>query len=215
MDGPALRNATLADFLANGTAGRPDLQAIASQVNAALAGQQAAVAAAFSRLFPNGLGRPISTTADANGLYFLSTPPGVPGFVRCNPAEAANLVLARFVPARQPGEQIMGQTVTPPTTVAATAATNALRAGLDPEATQNAFLTAIAPLRILLPDHPNGNGMFAKVELQPGTALTNANAALLAFAGTTIFDTMRFQRATIPTTITFADAQRDYFRVNP
>src|SRR2546428_8902466 len=78
MDGPVLRKATLADLLANGAVVRPDLQAIASQVNAALAGRQTALAVAFSRLFSNGLGQPITTRADANGSYFLSTPPGVP-----------------------------------------------------------------------------------------------------------------------------------------
>jgi hypothetical protein len=212
MDGPVLHSVTLADLLANGTVVRPDLQAIASPVNAALAGQQAAVVAAFNRLFPNGLGRPIATTADANGSYFLSTPPGVPGFVRCAPADAANLVLSRFVPARQTGEKLMGQTVTPATTVAAMVVTNALQAGLDPIPIQNAFLADIAPLQIILPDHPNGNGMFATVQLTSGTTPPNPNTALLAFAATAIFDTMRLQRANIPTATKFVDALQDYFQ---
>jgi hypothetical protein len=212
MDGPVLRNATLADFLANGTVGRPDLQPIVSQVNAALPGQQAAIAAAFSRLFPDGLGKPLSTTADANGSYLLPTPPGVPGFVRCNPADAANLVLARFAPARQTGEKLLGQTVAPATTVAAMVVTNALQDGLDPVPIQNTFLADIAPLQILLPDHPNGNGTFATVQLQPGTTLPNRNEALLAFAATTIFDTMRLQKANIPAAVTFANAVQDYFK---
>jgi hypothetical protein len=212
MDAPALRNATLADLLANGTLGRPDLQAIAPQVNAALAEQQTAVVAAFSRLFPTGLGRRISTTADANGSYFLRTPAGVPGFVRCNPAEAANLVLGRFVPARQPGEQLLGQTVTPATTVGAMVVTDALNAGLDPVAIQEGFLADIDPLRIVLPDHPNGNGVFATVELEAPLPNPNGNEALLAFAATAIFDTMRLQQANIPATTTFTDALRDYFQ---
>jgi hypothetical protein len=212
MDGPVLRNATLADFLANGSVGRPDLQVIASKVNTDLAGQQAAIAAAFRRLFPDGLGKPISTTADANGSYFLRTPAGVPGFVRCNPAEAANLVLARFAPARQSGEKLLEQTVTPATTVAAMVVTNALQDGLDPMPIQNTFLADIVPLQILLPNHPNGNGMFATVQLQPGATLPNPNEALLAFAATTIFDAMRLQRTTIPATATFANAVQDYFK---
>jgi hypothetical protein len=145
MDAPALRNATLADLLANGTLGRPDLQAIALQVNAALAEQQATVVAAFGRLLPTGLGKRISTTADATGSYFLRTPADVSGFVRCSPAEATNLALARFVPARQPGEQSLGQKVKPATTVAAMVVTDALQAGLDPVAIQDAFLADIAP----------------------------------------------------------------------
>ena len=192
LDDPVLRSATLADLLANGSLGRPDLQAIASQVNMALAGQQAAVVAAFSHLFPNGLGRPISTIADANGSYFLSTPPGVPGFVRCHPAEAPNLVLARYVPARQPGERLLGQTVTPATTVVAMIVTNALQDTLDPVPIQNRFLADIAPLQILLPDHPNGNGKFATVQLLPGATLPNPNEALLAFAATAIFEQCAF-----------------------
>ena len=212
MDAPVLRNAVLADLLANGTVGRLDLQAIAPQVNAALAGQQAAIAAAFSRLFPTGLGRPISTTADATGSYFLRTPPGVPGFVRCHPTEAANFILSRFVPARKTGEQLLGQDVTPITTVAALVVTQALHARRDPVAVQNAFLAAVAPLQIILPDHPNGNSMFATVQLLPGSTLANLEAALLAFAATTIFDTMRLQRATLSPTVTFVDALQDYFQ---
>jgi hypothetical protein len=213
MDGPVLRTPTLADLLANGAVMRPDLQAIASQVNAdpTLAGQQATVVAAFNRRFPNSLGKSISTPSDANGKYFLSTPPSVPGFVRCNPADAPNLVLAQFVPARQLGEKLMEQTVTPATTAAAMVVTDALQAGLDPVPIQQAFLTDIAPLQIILPDHPNGNGMFATVQLTSGTTPPNSNTALSAFAATTIFDTMRVQRATIPATITFAAALSSYF----
>jgi hypothetical protein len=215
MDGPVLRKATLADLLANGAVVRPDLQAIASQVNAALAGRQTALAAAFSRLFSNGLGQPITTRADVNGSYFLSTPPGVPGFVRCKPAPAdeANLVLARFAQAHQTSQRLLGQTVIPATTVAAMVVTDALRARLDPLPIQNAFLADIAPLQILLPDHPQGNGMFATVQLLPGTTLTNPDVALLAFAATTIFDAMlRRQRANMPITVTFAEAVQDYFQ---
>src|SRR6266849_10841606 len=93
------------------------MQAIAPLVNAAFAGRQTALTAAFRRQFPNGLGQPVSTTADANGAYSLRTPPGVPGFVRCHPPDADNLVLTRFVRARQPNEQFLGQDVTPATTV--------------------------------------------------------------------------------------------------
>jgi len=50
------------------------------------------------------------------------------------------------------------------------------------------------------------------MHLMPGATLPNPKAALLFFAGTAIFDTMRHQRAAIPTTVTFADAVRDYFQ---
>jgi hypothetical protein len=182
-DGPVLRNVTLADLLANGAVVRPDLQAIASQVNAGLAGQPATIVAAFRRLFPNGLGRPIATTADADGNYFLSTPPGVSGFVQCAPAEAPNLVLALFVPARQTGERLKVPTVTPATTVAATVVTSALQAGLDPLPIQGVFLADIAPLQIFLPNHPKGNGMFATVELLADIA---SSALLVPAESTTV-----------------------------
>jgi hypothetical protein len=54
--------------------------------------------------------------------------------------------------------------------------------------------------------------MFATVQLLSGVTPPNPNTALLAFAATTIFDTMRLQQATIPTTATFASALRDYFQ---
>ena len=207
-----VRTGALADFLATGTVNRPDLQTIAPQVNAAFARRQTALAAAFRRQFPNGLGRAVSTTADANGIYFLRTPPGVQGFVRCHPPGADNLVLTRFVRARRPGERLMGQDVTPATTVISRVVTQAIRAGLDPVPIQDALLASLTPLSILLPDHPNGNGMFATVQLMPGATLANPDLALLAFTATTIFDAMRQQRANIPANITFAAALTDYFQ---
>jgi streptogramin lyase len=212
MDGPMVRTGALADFLATGTVNRPDLQTIAPQVNAAFAGRQAVLAAAFRHQFSNGLGRALSTTADANGTYFLRTPPGVQGFVRCHPPGADNLVLTRFVRARRPGERLMGQDVTPATTVISRVVTQAIRAGLDPVPIQDALLASIAPLTILLPDHPNGNGMFATVQLTPGATLSNPDLALLVFTATTIFDAMRQQRASIPANVTFAAVLTDYFQ---
>ena len=210
MDGGVLHADTVTDFLGDGMVKRPDLQPIAAQVNAAFARREAALAAAFRRQFPNGLGRPVSTTADANGTYFLPTPAGVRGFIRCAPPEAPNLVLSRFVEARQSNEQLLQQDVTPPTTVISVIATEAIQAGLDPVPIQDALLASLAPLTILLPDHPNGNGMFATVELAPGATLSNPDLALLALTATTIFNTMRQQRASLPATITFAAALTDY-----
>jgi streptogramin lyase len=105
----------------------------------------------------------------------------------------------------------MGQDVTPGTTIAAKVVMDAIQAGLDPVAVQNALLADITLLQILLPDHTNGNGSFATVQLTPGTTVSNQSAALLAFAGTAIFDALRRQGANLPSTITFADALRDYF----
>src|SRR5262249_5516660 len=152
MDGPTLTTTTvaLADFLATGTVHRPDLQTIAAEVNATFAGRQAALAAAFRNQFPNGLGRPISTTANAKGSYFLRTPPGVQGFIRCNPPDADNLVLTRFVPAREPGKRLMGQDVTPQTTDISMVVTQGIQAGQDPGAIQDSLLAALAPVTFFL-----------------------------------------------------------------
>ena len=153
MDGPTMTNSALADFLVTGTVNRSDLQPIRAEVNKAFTGRQAALAAAFQRQFPNGLGQPIATTADANGSYFLRTPPGVQGFVRCNPPDADNLVLARFVRARQPGEQLMGQDVTPVTTQIGVVVTQGLQTLLDPVALQNiqdSLLAAVDSLQFVL-----------------------------------------------------------------
>ena len=57
---------------------------------------------------------------------------------------------------------------------------------------QNVFLADIDPLQIFLPNHPQGNGMFATVQLKQGATLTNdgqRHTALLACTATTIFDT--------------------------
>jgi hypothetical protein len=211
MNGPVLRKPTLADLLANGTVVRPDLQAIVPQVQAALAGRQAAIVAAFGRLFPNGLGRPISTTADATGVCFLSTPPNVRGFVRCTPPEAVNLALSRFEQARQIGQRLTGQSVRPDTTVFSLIVTNAIQANLDPVPLQNNLLAAVAPLQFLLPTHPNGNGQFTIVRNPQNAPLPDRRVALLAFAGIAIFDAMRLQRANLPSTATFTNALLDYF----
>jgi hypothetical protein len=71
----------------------------------------------------------------------------------------------------------MGQDVTPATTVISRVVTQAIRAGLDPVPIQDALLASIAPLTVLLPDHPNGNGMFATVQLMPGATLSNPDLA--------------------------------------
>src|SRR5262249_38323147 len=150
MESPMVHTGALADFLATGTVNRPDLQAIAPLVNTAFTGRQTDLAAAFRRQFPNGLGQPVGTIADANGAYFMHTPPDVPGFVRCHPPEDDNLVLTRFVRARRPGERLAGQDVTPATTVISRVVTQAIQAGLDPVPIQDALLASLAPLKILL-----------------------------------------------------------------
>jgi hypothetical protein len=91
---------------------RPELQAIAADVQ-----QDARIKEAFARLFPRGIqvlgsnSQPLRTTTDANGAYFLAVPPNTPGFIRCAPGP--QLAVSAFVPARQSGEVLTGQDVSP------------------------------------------------------------------------------------------------------
>ena len=85
MDGPPMTNSALADFLVTGTVNRSDLQPIRAKVNAAFTGRQAALAAAFQRQFPNGLGQPIATTADAKGYLLPAHPSRGPGLCPLQP----------------------------------------------------------------------------------------------------------------------------------
>jgi hypothetical protein len=102
----------LADFLLDGSVDRQDLQAIA-----AILKQDAGLQEASARLFPQGMqllgsnGQPLRTTTDAQGTYFLPVRAATAGFVRCAPRPL--LTVSAFVPARQPGELLMGRDVSP------------------------------------------------------------------------------------------------------
>ena len=91
---------------------RPELQAIAADVQ-----QDARIKEAFTRLFPRGIqvlgsnSQPLRTTTAADGTYFLPVPPATAGFVRCGPGP--QLAVSAFVRARQPGEVLTGQDVSP------------------------------------------------------------------------------------------------------
>ena len=102
----------LEDLLLNGAVDRPDLQPIAAAFT-----PDAGIPQASARLFPHGLQRlgsnrqPLRTTTDAQGAYFLPVPAATAGFVSCTPGPL--LTVSAFVPARQPGEILLGQDVSP------------------------------------------------------------------------------------------------------
>ena len=102
----------LEDLLLNGALDRLDLQPIAAAFT-----PDADVQQASARLFPHGLQRlgsnrqPLRTTTDAQGAYFLPVPAATAGFVSCAPGPL--LTVSAFVPARQPGEILLGQDVSP------------------------------------------------------------------------------------------------------
>jgi hypothetical protein len=105
-------DSALEDLLRDGSLDRSDLQAIAADVV-----QDAALRAAFARLFPQGVqpsieGQPLRTRTDAQGAYFLPIPPNTPGFIQCTPRP--DLVLSTFVRARQVQETLSGQDLSPP-----------------------------------------------------------------------------------------------------
>lgn len=232
MGDRVLTNAALADLLTDGSIDRPDLQAIATGINQQFATRTAAVTTAFANLFPGGIGQPLRTIADGPdsptpGRYFLPTPPGVPGFVRCHPPDAGNLVLSTFVRARQLGETLVEQNVTPGSTVISNAIIAAQQAdpALNPVTIQQALADAV-DFRIFPAEDVNSNGVLDPgedidgsgvlevvphvVPLSPQVPLANTDVALLVLTATTTFNAMR-ATPTLPPIITFQDAVNDFF----
>ena len=170
LDDPVLRSATLADLLANGSRGAARL------AGHCLPGECGPCRAAGCRR--SRLQSPVSqwageTHLDHCGCQWVVFPE--------HPARRARLcplpprrgwrtsVLARFVPARQTWRAAPGADSHP--------GHDRRGDGRDERAagrrstpcpSRIAFLADIAPLQILLPDHPNGNGKFATVQLLPG-----------------------------------------------
>ena len=101
----------LADLL-DGALDRSDLQVIAANLKRDESIQKASV-----RFFPQGIrllgsnGQPLRTMTDDQGAYFLPVPAATAGFVRCVPEP--ELAVSAFVRARQSGELLTGQDVSP------------------------------------------------------------------------------------------------------
>ena len=104
-------DSALQDLLTDGTADRPELQAIAAQI-----AQGEEIKDAFARYFPDGMqrlvdGQPLRTLTDANGTYFLPIPPDTPGFISCT--ARTDLALTTFVRGRGRQDTLRGQDVSP------------------------------------------------------------------------------------------------------
>jgi len=140
-----LRGDTALGDLLDGFIDRPELLAVAANVQ-----QDASIKEAFARLLPQGMqrlvnGRPLRTTTDANGTYFLPIPLNTPGFVRC--ASASNLAISTFVRARQAGETLVDQDVSPASHVF-TAFIVPQLTFQDVQAVKNNFLADIGELQV-------------------------------------------------------------------
>ena len=135
----------LADLLLDGSLDRPDLQAIAANFK-----RDAGIQKASARFFPQGIhllgsnGQPLRTTTDAQGAYFLPVPAATAGFVRCAPGPL--LAVSAFVPARQPGEVLKGQDVSPPSQIFTTFILPQLPAQASQAVASN-FVTDIGALK--------------------------------------------------------------------
>ena len=231
VEGATFVNAALADLLPDGHLERPDLQGVAPSVHDTFRGREAEFAAAFTALFPKGLGTPLRTTAGATtsampGRYFLPVPPGVPGFVRCRPPEATNLVLSTFVRARNMREILTQQDVTPVITVISNILIDVRQTNpaADLGALKEELLRNLAPIQIFLTEDRNGNGLLDPGEDDDGNGVLDASyrvtasgvvpdmdLALLAFAAAVTFDAMRLTRASLPQNVTFQSALTDFF----
>jgi hypothetical protein len=140
-----LQGDTALGDLLDGFLDRPELQAVAANVQ-----QDTGIKEAFARLLPQGMqrlvnGQPLRTTTNANGTYFLPVPPNTPGFVRCT-AES-NLAISTFVRARQVGETLTEQNVTPASHVF-TAFIVPQLTFQDIQAVENNFLADIGGLQV-------------------------------------------------------------------
>jgi hypothetical protein len=134
----------LADLL-DGALDRADLQPIAANLR-----RDASLQKASARFFPQGIqllgndGQPLRTTTDAQGRYFLGVPAGVPGIVSCAPGP--QLTVSAFVRARQPGELLTGQDVSPAHQIFTTFILPQLPAQAT-QAVEGNFLTDIGALK--------------------------------------------------------------------
>lgn len=173
----------LDDLHADGRLNRPDLADLAEEV---LAGGDASVLQqAFAEVFPHGVGAPVATTTAADGSYFLPIPPNMSGFVRCTPKDREKLVLGTYFPAREPGETVEGQDVTPATTVFSAVILPQLpKADLD--AAKENFLEDIDGLDIQV--QFDSSDAVSGFRLRANTEPANQAVGLVAFSATALFN---------------------------
>jgi hypothetical protein len=107
----------------------------------------------------------------------------VPGFVRCIPPDLLQLRLATFVPARQPGETLLGQDVTPQTTVFSTKVATSLQDNLA--ATKQNFENDIVGLRVA---SIQANGSITGFQAVEPANIVDKEVGLVAFSATALFN---------------------------
>jgi hypothetical protein len=180
----------LHDLFTNGVITRPDIGAVASQVNQQFAARAAEITSAFAALFPNGIGRPLSTVAAGAGSatpgsYFLPIPPGIPGFIRCRPPNQERLLLITSVRARGVGESLTGQDVTPQTTAFSTNIANTLQ---DAQGIikQN-YLDDITGLRVRV---VQAGGNVVAFEIVAPENVADADVGIVAFSAVSLFNAL-------------------------
>ena len=191
--GTALRSAALADFLDDGMINRPDLDAVKDEVNSLFEGREEEVQAAFEKVFPSSLGEAFVDITDADGMYFIESPPNVPGFVRCLPPNQEKLILATYVPGRQEKKDILNQDVTPATTFFSHNIASKLSDGLS-TAKEN-YLNDYAGLMDV---HIKKDGeMVTGFELQDGSNPNDKDVGLVAFSATSLFNILYKNRVNV------------------
>ncbi len=183
VDGEAFVASVLQDLFAHGRVTRPDLQRIAGQVNQALAGRTQAITTAFATRFPTGFGSPLQTVATgADATYFLAVPAGLEGFVRCHPPAQDDLILATFVRARQAGEPLTGQDVTPAATMFSAHLAPTLLEDLP--TTQANYLADIAGLQVGV---VQSNGTISRFNMLNVDKVRDVGVSWVAFAATSLY----------------------------
>lgn len=182
--GERITSAALADFIADGLLNRPDLAAVADEVNQGVdAGQ---IQAAFDQVFSQGLGLPVQTLTDGLGHYSLPVPPNMAGYIRCTPKDREQLVLGTYFPGRSEDETIENQDINPALTVFSTDIAPHLIEDLA--TTKENFLADIEGLATLLSGPNLPEGPLTDVRLGTDTMPANNEVGLVAFAVTTLFN---------------------------
>lgn len=182
--GEQVYSAALADFIADGLLSRPDLAAVADEVNQGVdAGE---IQNAFSQVFPQGIGQRIATLTDDAGQYLLPIPPNMAGFIRCMPKDSEQLVLGTYFAGRQPDETIEDQGVNPATTLFSTDIVPQLPEDL--ETTRENFLADIAGLQVLLSGDNLPAGPLTGISLGTAPLPDNNEVGLVAFSVTALFN---------------------------
>lgn len=182
--GEPVSRSALADFIADGLVDRPDLAAVAEEVNQGT--DPTAVQSAFHEIFPNGLGSPIETLSDDQGHYNLPVPPNMSGYIRCIPEGFQRLVLGTYFRARDVDESVDGQDVNPAITMFSTEVVPNIRLELD-DALLN-FWSDIDGLEVNLSGPNLPLGPVTGMTLASDSLPANVEVNLVASAVTSMFN---------------------------